>query len=102
MATVRCKYELDGKVALFVCWLIVGDKRVGLANSMAKPVPVGTGTYDLVWELKGEIGCSVELVVTANGVIVKTLPKQTISDGVRIGSGGPKSPNYNPLKIAVP
>jgi hypothetical protein len=104
MAAVSCKITHTGTPSFSLCRIQIGSRRIGLSDSVKFPVPLATGTYDVVWELRGNPGVSVALEVSANGKVIATLPAQTIAPGkVRIGSGSdPKQPGYAPLKINVP
>lgn len=104
MAAVSCKITFTGRPDFSICRIQIGSQRIGLSDSIKRPVPLASGCYDVVWELRGNPGVTIALEVSANGKVIATLPTQTIAPGkVRAGSGSdPTQYGYAPLRINVP
>jgi hypothetical protein len=102
VASVTCKMTKTGAPVYCVCWVNVGGRQVDLTNSVKKPVPLDSGEYHLLWEVKGKIGEGVAIEVSVNGKVAATLAAQLIAAGNRAGSGSrPESPSYKPLPFKV-
>jgi hypothetical protein len=102
VASLKCKMTKTGNPVYCVCWVNVGTRQVDLTNSVKKPVPLDSGDYDLLWEIRGKIGEGVAIEVSVDGKVAATQSAQLIAAGNRTGSGsGPDSPTYKPLRFTV-